>query len=91
MSGGLTLSPHVASSKITNINLVLDPRTKMSRGFAFIDFESPDDATAAVAKFNQAELDSRVLTVEMVSRLICPKHLHHTHPTSPLVLCVYLP
>lgn len=50
---------------ILDVNLPLDPKTQLHRGFAFVEFELPEDATAAMENMNNAELYGRVLHVNL--------------------------
>lgn len=49
---------------ITSVNLVYDSRSQMSRGFAFIYFESQPDAERALQKCNGILLDGRNIRVD---------------------------
>jgi cold-inducible RNA-binding protein len=48
---------------VVGINIMQDRTTGRSRGFAFIEMGSPDDATKAIAMFNQKDFQGRALTV----------------------------
>lgn len=48
---------------VVKCELVLDKFTSKSRGFAFVEMSSQDEADKAVAEFNGKELDGRRLTV----------------------------
>jgi RNA recognition motif-containing protein len=50
---------------VTSCNLMLDKFTGKSRGFAFIEFSTPDEANKAVAMFNGKEFQGRQLTVNI--------------------------
>lgn len=52
------------------MKLVTDPRTRESRGFGFVGFETPEQATAAMDALNNAEIDGRKIIVEKVHYLI---------------------
>ncbi|KAI8803514.1 hypothetical protein BJ742DRAFT_828570 [Cladochytrium replicatum] len=54
--------------KITKCNIMYDPHTRDSRGFAFICFETVEEADAARAELNQYELHGRIMTVERAKR-----------------------
>jgi transformer-2 protein len=53
--------------KVTECRLVVDPRTRESRGFGFVTMENPDDADRTVKYLNRTTLEGRVITVEKVS------------------------
>ena len=50
---------------INSVNLMLDKVTGKSRGFAFIEFSTPDEATKAVEMFHSKEFQGRQLTVNI--------------------------
>jgi cold-inducible RNA-binding protein len=50
---------------VTSVNLMLDKFTGKSRGFAFIEMSSPEEATRAVEMFHSKELGGRALTVNI--------------------------
>ncbi|CAN0910474.1 Serine/arginine-rich splicing factor SR45a [Linum grandiflorum] len=52
--------------KVVNCNLVCDPRSKESRGFAFVTMESKDDADRCIKYLNRSVLEGRLVTVEKV-------------------------
>jgi cold-inducible RNA-binding protein len=54
-----------AAGSVSAVNLMMDKFTGKSRGFAFVEFASPDDATKAVEMFNGKELQGRALTVNI--------------------------
>jgi len=54
--------------KVSKFNLVVDPHTKESRGFAFISFESVDDANAALAESNSLKIDGVPILIEQSRR-----------------------
>ena len=41
----------------------MDKMTGRSKGFGFVDMATPDDAQAAIEKWNATKLDGRTLTV----------------------------
>ena len=49
---------------VTSCSLIVDKFTNKSRGFAFVEFTTQDEATSAIAEFNGKELDGRALTVK---------------------------
>ncbi len=54
-----------AAGVVVNVNLMLDKFTGRSRGFAFIEFGSPEEAQNAVEMLNGKELGGRALTVNI--------------------------
>ena len=53
---------------IKECNVVLDPMTKESRGFAFLMFESAQEAERAIEEVNGKDLNGRKLRVEKARR-----------------------
>lgn len=54
-----------AAGVVTNVNLMLDKFTGKSRGFAFVEFNTPEEANNAVEMFHGKELGGRALTVNI--------------------------
>jgi cold-inducible RNA-binding protein len=50
---------------VSSVNLMLDKFTGKSRGFAFIEFSSQDEANKAVEMFHNKEFQGRQLTVNI--------------------------
>ena len=50
---------------ITSVNLMMDKMTGKSRGFAFVEFASAEDAAKAVEQFHGKEFQGRTLTVNI--------------------------
>jgi cold-inducible RNA-binding protein len=50
---------------VTSVNLMLDKVTGKSRGFAFIEFATPEEANKAVEQFHNKEFQGRALTVNV--------------------------
>lgn len=48
---------------VVSANVIVDRETSRSKGFAFVEMSSEDEAKAAVDKLNNAELDGRNITV----------------------------
>jgi cold-inducible RNA-binding protein len=48
---------------VTSCELIMDKFTNKSRGFAFVQMGSQEEATKAIAELNGKELDGRALTV----------------------------
>ena len=54
-----------AAGVVTNVNLMLDKFTGKSRGFAFVEFNTPEEANNAAEMLNGKELGGRALTVNI--------------------------
>ena len=54
-----------AAGNVSAVNLMMDKFTGKSRGFAFVEFTSSDEANKAVEMFNGKELQGRPLTVNI--------------------------
>ncbi|KAI5655452.1 hypothetical protein M9H77_32639 [Catharanthus roseus] len=54
--------------KVTECHLVTDPRTKESRGFAFVTMETNEDAERCIKYLNRSVLEGRLITVEKAKR-----------------------
>jgi len=50
---------------VTSVNLMLDKFTGKSRGFAFVEMSTPEEANKAVEMFHSKELQGRTLTVNI--------------------------
>lgn len=60
------LSQHFATSgSVVSVSVVLDHVTGRSRGFAFIDMESPAAAQKAIADLDGREMEGRSLRVRI--------------------------
>lgn len=57
----LAFFPQVASCF-----LVVEPRSRISRGFAFVTMDSVEDAERCIKHLNQSVLEGRYITVERV-------------------------
>ncbi|CAI7782682.1 unnamed protein product [Closterium sp. NIES-54] len=63
------LEKHFAKEgKVAECRLVLDPRTKESRGFAFVTMENVDDARRCLKYLDRSILEGRVITVALAKR-----------------------
>ncbi len=47
--------------KIKNVTIILDPETKQSRGMAFVEMNTLEEAQLAIAGLNQVVIDGRTL------------------------------
>ena len=50
---------------VTSVNLMLDKVTGKSRGFAFVEFATPEEAQKAIEQFHNKEFQGRALTVNI--------------------------
>ena len=53
------------AGNVTSVSLMFDKFTGKSRGFAFVEMASPEEANKAVEMFNGKELQGRALTVNI--------------------------
>ena len=53
------------AGSVTSVNLMFDKFTGKSRGFAFVELASSEEANKAVEMFNGKELQGRALTVNV--------------------------
>ena len=51
------------AGNVTSCELIVDKFTNKSRGFAFVEMGSQEEAQKAIAQFNGKEIDGRPLTV----------------------------
>jgi len=51
------------AGKVTSCNIIMDKFTNKSRGFAFVEMATQDEATKAVTTLNGKDVDGRALTV----------------------------
>ncbi len=54
-----------AAGSVTSVNVMMDKVTGKSRGFAFVELSSSDEATKAVEMFHGKEFQGRPLTVNI--------------------------
>ncbi|GLT39302.1 hypothetical protein SLA2020_135000 [Shorea laevis] len=54
--------------KVASCFLVVEPRTRVSRGFAFVTMETVEDANRCIKYLNQSVLEGRYITVERSRR-----------------------
>src|SRR5712664_2358257 len=50
---------------VTSVNLMLDKVSGKSRGFAFVEFATAEEANKAVEQFHNKEFQGRALTVNI--------------------------
>jgi RNA recognition motif-containing protein len=54
-----------AAGAVTSVNIMLDKFTGKSRGFAFVEFATAEDASKAVEMFHNKDFQGRALTVNV--------------------------
>ncbi|XP_068646742.1 serine/arginine-rich splicing factor SR45a-like [Aristolochia californica] len=54
--------------KVVHCRLVVEPRTRMSRGFGFVTMDNVDNADRCIKYLNQSVLEGRYITVEKSRR-----------------------
>lgn len=54
--------------KVSSCFLVVEPRTRVSRGFAFVTMDNAEDANRCIKYLNQSVLEGRYITVERSRR-----------------------
>ena len=50
---------------VTSVNLMMDKMTGKSRGFAFVEFGSSEEANKAIEQFHNKDFQGRALTVNI--------------------------
>jgi|SRR5581483_6899730 len=50
---------------IKSVNLMMDKVTGKSRGFAFVEFSSPEEAQKAIEQFHNKDFQGRAITVNV--------------------------
>eukprot|EP00252_Welwitschia_mirabilis_P019863 TRINITY_DN4709_c0_g1_i4.p1 TRINITY_DN4709_c0_g1~~TRINITY_DN4709_c0_g1_i4.p1 ORF type:complete len:237 (-),score=27.26 TRINITY_DN4709_c0_g1_i4:525-1235(-) len=64
-----TLEEHFSKEgKVVDCRLVVEPRTRLSRGFGFVTMDTIEDAERCVKYLNQSILEGRFITVEKSRR-----------------------
>ena len=53
------------AGSVTAVNLMLDKMSGKSRGFAFVEFASAEEANKAVEQFHNKDFQGRALTVNV--------------------------
>ncbi len=53
------------AGQVIDVYLPSDRNTGRPRGFAFVEFSSPDEAAACIEKFNEHELEGRKLNINI--------------------------
>lgn len=50
---------------VTSVNLMLDKMTGRSRGFAFVEYGTPEEAQKAIEQFHDKDFQGRKITVNV--------------------------
>lgn len=50
---------------VTSVNLMLDKMTGRSRGFAFVEYATPEEAQKAIEQFHDKDFQGRKITVNV--------------------------
>ena len=50
---------------VTSVSLMLDKMTGRSRGFAFVEFATPEEAQKAIEQFHDKDFQGRKITVNV--------------------------
>ncbi|MCO5560253.1 hypothetical protein L7F22_013864 [Adiantum nelumboides] len=58
----------LSEGKVLECHLVVDPRTKESRGFGFVTMDSVESAERCIKHLNKSVLEGRVISVEKAKR-----------------------
>jgi cold-inducible RNA-binding protein len=53
------------AGNVTSARVVLDPATGRKRGFGFVEMSTPEEAEAAVQRFNGSEVEGRTIVVDI--------------------------
>jgi len=65
-TGEKDLQDHFAQAgAVTTVNLMLDKATGKSRGFAFVEFATAEEAQKAIEQFHNKEFQGRAITVNI--------------------------
>lgn len=48
---------------IESVRVIMDRQTGQSKGFGFVEMASPQEASAAISKFNETEFEGRQIRV----------------------------
>ncbi|KAI9233383.1 MAG: hypothetical protein BYD32DRAFT_373501, partial [Podila humilis] len=68
--------------KVDKVQIMLDPHTRESRGFAFVTMVRAEDADAAMQVLNGFELHGRAMSIKLVS-LISQAHRGRARTPTP--------
>jgi RNA recognition motif-containing protein len=65
----LTIATQRGVKECQNARIAIDKKTKRSRGFGFLDFSSLEAARKAIEALSGAEIESRVLKLDITTNL----------------------
>lgn len=51
------------AGSVVSVKIITDRETGRSKGFCFVEMETPEDAQAAIQMWNEKELDGRTIYV----------------------------
>ncbi|MEI7603487.1 MAG: RNA-binding protein [bacterium] len=54
-----------AAGTVVSVRIIKDKRTGKSKGYAFVEMSTPDEAQKAIELFNGQQIDGRVVTVNV--------------------------
>ncbi|CAL9051243.1 unnamed protein product [Musa banksii] len=74
--------------KVVGCHLVVEPRTRASRGFAFVTMDTTEDADRCIKYRNQSILEGRCITVEKVIEAIVEDTMEATAAMTMVVVVV---
>ncbi|ORZ31675.1 the Rna recognition motif in peptidyl prolyl Cis-Trans isomerase E, partial [Catenaria anguillulae PL171] len=57
----------IAFGDIVNVDVPFDPIAQCNRGFAFVTFEDPEDALAAIDNLHLSEISGRTIKVNLAN------------------------
>ncbi|CAL9085731.1 unnamed protein product [Musa textilis] len=72
--------------KVVGCHLVVEPRTRASRGFAFVTMDTTEDADHCIKYLNQSILEGRCITVEKVIEAIMEDTMEATAAMTMVVV-----
>ncbi|KAJ7554177.1 hypothetical protein O6H91_06G129400 [Diphasiastrum complanatum] len=79
------LEEHLSrEGKVVECRLVVDPRTRASRGFGFVEMETVEDADRCIKYLNRSTLEGRIISVE---KMLVSTSVIHSLSTPTFDLC----
>eukprot|EP01126_Amoeba_proteus_P059988 TRINITY_DN7895_c0_g1_i3.p1 TRINITY_DN7895_c0_g1~~TRINITY_DN7895_c0_g1_i3.p1 ORF type:complete len:320 (-),score=31.88 TRINITY_DN7895_c0_g1_i3:106-993(-) len=72
--------------KVAECSLKIDPKTEISRGFAFVTMSTPQEAEDVIRCMNGVKFDDRVIKVELARRGVPRPHKETGHSTGARIL-----
>jgi RNA recognition motif-containing protein len=58
---------------VKEVKLARDPTNGASKGFAFVEFSTDEEASAAIQKFNNSDVASKKLKIDYAKERVKPK------------------